>query len=226
VFEDRQGFILTTGGGNIASLAEGLGETFEIDATTFRPYYGCTLTITASGAAAEIMKRRPGRNADDVSAINVRCHPKVIEDVGNVDPRTLLGARLSIQFNIALVLHRGDVVVGDIGERELWEPAIRRLLPLVKFQSDPSVENWGCYLDVRFNDGSHEQAAMINPKGDPENPMTWDDTIKKFLGMVAPLDRPKQAMEIVEIVRQLERHRGAALVAAIAATAAGGRLLN
>lgn len=226
VFEDRQGFILTTGGGNIASLTEGLGDTYEIDATTFRPYYGCTLTITASGAAAEIMKRRAGRSAADVSGIMVRCHPQVIEDVGNADPRTLLGARLSIQFNIALVLHHGDVVIGDIGERELWDPEIRRLLPLVEFQSDPSVENWGCYLDVRFKDGSREQAAMINPKGDPENPMTWDDTVKKFLGMVAPLDRPQQAMEVAEIVRHLEHHRGAALVAAIAAAAASARLLN
>jgi 2-methylcitrate dehydratase PrpD len=226
VFEDRQGFILTTGGGTIASLTEGLGESFEIDATTFRPYYGCTLTITASGAAAEIMKRRPGRTAADVSEITVRCHPQVIEDVGNADPRTLLAARLSIQFNIALVLHRGDVVIGDIGERELLDPAIRRLLPLVKFQADSSVENWGCYLDVGFKDGSHEEASMLNPKGDPKNPMTWDDTIKKFLGMVSPLDRPTQAMKVVEIVRHLERYRGTALVAAIAEAAVTPRVLN
>lgn len=226
VFEDRQGFIQTTGGGNVASLTERLGDTFEIDATTFRPYYGCTLTITASGAAAEVMKRRPGRSADDVSEIKVRCHPQVIEDVGNADPRTLLGARLSIQYNIALVLHRGDVVIGDIGEQDLWEPAIRRLLPLVKFQADPSVQNWGCDLDVHFRDGSRERAEMMNPKGDPENSMTWDDTVKKFLGMVAPLDRPKQAMEVADLVRHLERHRGAALVAAIGAAAPSGRLMN
>jgi hypothetical protein len=56
--------------------------------------------------------------------------------------------------------------------------------------------------------------------------MTWDDTVKKFLGMVAPLDRPQQAMKVVEIVRHLEHHRGAALVAAIAAAAASARLLN
>jgi 2-methylcitrate dehydratase PrpD len=47
VFEDRQGFVATTGGGCLEALTDGLGSRYEIDATTFRPYYGCTLTITA-----------------------------------------------------------------------------------------------------------------------------------------------------------------------------------
>ncbi len=183
---------------------------------TFRPYYGCTLTIAASGTGAEIMKRHPGRRAADVTSIRVRCHHKVIEDVGNENPTTMLAARLSIQFNIALVLQRGDVVVGDIGESDLWEPEIRRLLPLCTFVPDDSVENWGCHLTVGFADGTEESASMTHPKGDPENPMTWDDTEKKFLGMVAPLGRPEQAARVADIVRRLEEYRGKALVAAIA----------
>jgi len=226
VFEDRQGFIATTGGGNLAALTDGLKRTYEIDATTFRPYYGCTLTIAASGASAEIMKRRPERGAGDITSIQVRCHPKVIEDVGNENPKTMLAARLSIQFNIALVLQRGDVVVGDITDADLWEPGIRRLLPLCEFEPDTSVENWGCHLKIMFADGSHENASMIYPKGDPANPMTWEDTTKKFLGIVAPLGRNEQAAKVADMVRHLEQHRGAELVAAIADVVPLERRLN
>lgn len=226
VFEDRQGFVATTGGGNLAALTNGLKSTYEIDQTTLRPYYGCTLTIAASGTSAEIMLRRPERRAADVTSIRVRCHPKVIEDVGNENPETMLAARLSIQFNIALVLQRGNVVVGDISEADLWEPQIRRLLPLCTFEPDSSVENWGCHLTVGFADGSHESATMIYPKGDPENPMTWEDTEMKFLGMVASLGRNEQAARVADIVRHLEQHRGAALVAAIADVVPPGQRLN
>ena len=57
---------------------------------------------------------------------------------------------------------------------------------------------------------------MIYPKGDPENPMTWDDTTRKFLGMTAPLGRNQQAAKVADMVRHLEQHRGVALVSAIA----------
>jgi 2-methylcitrate dehydratase PrpD len=226
VFEDRQGFLPTTGGGNLAALTDGLKSRYEIDAMTFRPYYGCTLTIAASGTSAEIIKRRPERRAADIKSIVVRCHHKVIEDVGNDNPETMLAARLSIQFNIALVLHKRDVVVGDITDADLWEPEIRRLLPLCTFEVDDTVENWGCHLTIVFADGSRESASMIYPKGDPENPMTWDDTLKKFLGMVSHLGRDEQAARVADIVRHLERHRGVALVAAIADVVSPERRLN
>src|SRR5690606_7706057 len=90
VFEDRQGLIATTArGSSLAPLTQDLGKAFEVEQTTFRPFYGCTLTITSSGATAEIMRRNVGR-ADDVTEIHVRCHPHIIDDVGNDNPRTLL----------------------------------------------------------------------------------------------------------------------------------------
>lgn len=223
VFEDRQGLIDTTANGSaLTPLTRDLGKTFEVEQTTFRPFYGCTLTITSSGATAEIMRRNVGR-ADDVAEIHVRCHPHIIDDIGNDNPRTLLAARLSLEYNIALVVRRGDVVVADISEKDLWDPGIRKLLPLIRLEKDPTMPNWASKIRIRFKDGREDHAEIFSPKGDPENPMSWDEIVTKFMRIVEPLGQPDKARIVAEMVGDLERHSGAKLVAAIGAVVRPGR---
>lgn len=223
VFEDRQGLIATTAKGcSLGPLTQDLGKTFEVERTTFRPFYGCTLTITSSDATAEIMRRNVGR-ANEVAEIHVRCHPHVIDDVGNDNPRTLLAARLSLEYNIALVVRRGDVVVADITEKDLWDQGIRNLLPLIRLERDPTMPNWASKIHIRFKDGSEDRAESFSPKGDPENPMSWEDIVTKFMRMVEPLGQSNKAKIVADMVGDLEHHRGTALVAAIDAVVRPGR---
>ncbi len=96
VFEDEQGFVRAASDVyRMEELGADLGSRFDVDETSFRPYYGCTLTITSSGASAAVMKARPGRRAEDVVSITVRCSRAAEEEVGNPDPRTLLSAEMS-----------------------------------------------------------------------------------------------------------------------------------
>ena len=222
VLEDRQGFAAATADEyRIEAITAGLGSEFEVDATTFRPFYGCTLTICASAATAEVIKRHPGKKAADVAAIKVRCHPVVIEEVGNANPETLLAARLSLPYNVALVIARGDVVVADLGEVDLWDEGIRRLLPRVTFESDASMPRYGSAVTIRFARGGEDEAENLSPKGDPENPMTWEDIVQKFLRLVAPVAVNDKATAVASLVRNLEKTNGRALAAAIRAACGG-----
>lgn len=216
VFEDAHGFI-AAGADNhrIGAMVERLGESYEIDATSFRPFYGCTLTIGASGATAAIVARHPKISPEDVSAITVTCHPSAVREINDPNPQTLLGARLSMQFNVALVIERGDVFVGDITDHDLWNPRIRGLFPKVKLEADPAMSLWGSAVDIRFQDGISDHAEVLLPKGDPENPMSWDDTQTKFIKLVAPLGQDATAHQIADIVRRLEQTSGTALLDAI-----------
>jgi 2-methylcitrate dehydratase PrpD len=227
VLEDAKGFAAATSDDyKLETITSQLGSKFEVDATSFRPYYGCTLTIAASGATAVIMKRNLQRHAEDVSDITVRCHPRIVEGADDVDPQTMLAARLSIQFNIALVIVRGDVLVGDITEHDLWHPYIRQLLPLVKFETDAGMMPYSSVVTVRFKDGAEERAEMISPKGDPQNPMTWEDVEYKFLLMVEPLGNVNGAVRIMELIRTLEKTDSATLVAGINAVAHSSEQLH
>ncbi|OWT57559.1 MmgE/PrpD family protein [Candidimonas nitroreducens] len=221
VFEDPHGGFLsaTSDDSDPSALTGRLGEFYEIDDTSFRPFYGCTYTVAASSATKAIVDRVPRYRVDGITGVAIRCHHVVMEEVNDPDPQTLLAARLSMQFNVGLVLVRGDVVVGDVTEKDLWNPLIRRLLPAITFQRDDSLSHWASGVTIRFNDGRIETCEVSHPKGDPANPMDWDATTHKFHRLLEPAVPQVQRDDIVRIVRNIEKENGASVMAAIRAAA-------
>jgi len=224
VFEDPRGFLAAASdGARPERLVEGLGGngSLAIADTSFRPYYGCTLTIAASGAAADILARRP-RGAR-IETVEVRVHPDSVKVIDDPAPETLLAARLSIQFNVALVLQRWSVLIGDIDEADLRHPDIRRLMGVIRVVPDPSIGFWGSALKVGFADGATESCTVELPKGDPANPMTWDDVEAKFRELAGERCPRASTDRIVAAVRGMETVRGDQLVALILDGLAGTR---
>ena len=46
---------------------------------------------------------------------------------------------------------------------------------------------------------------VLYPKGDPNNPMTWDDVIRKFMHQAEPVLGHSRAVEIAERCRVIEQ---------------------
>lgn len=214
VFEDSLGY-LAIGSTNpdVSALTRGLGKDLAINSTSFRPYYGCTATIAASSAAEAIAKRRPGQT-DAIRRITVRVHPEVVKIIDYPNPRTLLAARLSMQFNVAIVLDRGSVLMRDADDSDLHSASIRRLVGISHVTADPAVSFWGSAVEVEFADGTVDAVLDENPKGDPANPMTWSEVETKFRALTEPTIK-QCATEIVNLVHELEGCRGDQLVEAI-----------
>ena len=59
-----------------------------------------------------------GCTAESIAEVVVRCNPVVAHDNADQNPTTLLGARLSMPFNLSLVLvlAQGHVYVADVTE--------------------------------------------------------------------------------------------------------------
>ena len=114
-------------------------------------------------------------------------------------------------------------VYRDLTDQDLANPRIRGLLPKIALEEDPEMTLWGNAVLVRFRDGSTDQHQILLPKGDPENPMTWEDTETKFMKLTDPLGNAPAGRRIVEAVRTLERSDGAILIDAIDALARSAR---
>jgi 2-methylcitrate dehydratase PrpD len=206
VLEGTRGFFHATADVVDPNAAlRGLGERFAVHATSFRPYFGCTSTIAASGATAQIMRRIGTQASAELEGIDVYCHPVVFKDNDETNPRTLLAARLSLPFNVALVLTRGDVLVGDLDERDLWNPRIRELIPLVRMISDEKIPRFGAAIVARFKGGSIEKTAMPKWRGDSNDPLPWDEVVNKFQRLVSPVINERTSQErISALVGKIE----------------------
>lgn len=194
-----------------AALTRELGRQFEIEATSFRPYYGCSSTIAGSGATAALVGELSIRSPDEVAAVHVHCHPVVARDNHEANPLTLLAARLSMPFNVSLVLARGDVVTADLTEADLQDARIRSSLNKVILVEDAAMPRFGCRVAIRLHDGRSAEQSMLTPGGDATNPLTWNDVVNKFQRLTASVIRPQGAGPVIAAVHELEQTDGAVL---------------
>ena len=196
-------------------LTRNLGERYLIEETSFRLYYGCNSTLAASAATERLLVTH-GIPVDDIREIVVRCHPVVERDNNDPEAGTLLAARLSMQFNLALVLDRGYVWTADIYDEDLWSPAIRAHMPSVRLVADDAMPRFGASVTALLKDGRSVEEVIMSPSGDADTPPSFDEIATKFRRMVAPVGGEASAEQVISIVAELERHSAAELIAALA----------
>ena len=215
IIEGSQGFSRAVANEfNSDKLVRDLGKIFMIDETSFRPYYGCSSTIAASDAMARMLKEI---DRDKIKDLEVRCHPIVAHDNNTPDPTTLLGARLSMQYNMALVMDRGEVMTADLTEEDLWKPDLRARMATVRLTPDDRVPRFGAILIGTDADGSRHETANLTPRGDASAPLTFEDVCVKFRQMTRPICNDEAIEAIIEIVDKLEHATGPDLVRSIVA---------
>jgi 2-methylcitrate dehydratase PrpD len=167
---------------------------------------------------AQIIRNLGGCAPEDVEKVVVRCNPVVAKDNADCNPTTLLGARLSMPFNLALVLARGDVHTGDVSEHDLNESRIRNTLNKVHLESDAVMPRFGSSVTLTLRDGRRCEAAVLEPLGDPGTPWGWKDVVEKFGRLTAGIVQPSSVPAIAEVVQNIEHADGAILAQALRAS--------
>lgn len=205
VLEGARGFCRATSNAfDEAALTKDLGQHYEVDATSFRPYYGCSSTIPGSGATAQIIRKLGGCAPEDVERVHVRCNAVVANDNADANPTTLLGARLSMPFNLSLVLARGDVHTGDVTEQDLHDARIRNNLGKVRLEADAAMPRFGSSVTITLRDGRRGEATVLEPLGDPGTPLAWNDVVAKFERLTRSVIRAGSVPAIAEVVQHIE----------------------
>ena len=213
ILEGREGFCQAySSGADADKIILELNRFTAFQETTVRPHFGATSTIAASSGAIEVL-RRLGAGAQDVSGVTVRTHSTHVAAHDFAKPTTLQGARQSLQYNVAQAIGRG-VLTRDIVEADLLDPAVQAALPLVQLISDDNIPRFGAEISIRLKDGRSETILNTAPLGDPANPLSWDQIVKKFLrlltGACDQLGLPFsecRARTVVDAVADLEKLR-------------------
>jgi len=223
VFEGSKGFFRATSNVVFDAAAEevalkGLGHIYELDATSFRPYFGCSSTLAASAAIANLLHSKQ-ISLSAIEEIVVQCHPIVAQDNADIAPQTLLAARLSMPFNLALVLHHGDVWSNDLPDSELGNQAIRDLLPKITLVPDPTMSRRGASITVRHKDGHCVTETILDPRGSEGNPLSWDEVVTKFRHLTEKIVTKSGQDAVIDAVKNIDRCNGADLASAMRAAA-------
>ncbi|MGH7342123.1 MAG: hypothetical protein ACREKH_16655, partial [Candidatus Rokuibacteriota bacterium] len=110
-------------------------------------------------------------------------------------PRTMLDAQMSLPYCIAVaLLNGGEVRIEDFTERSFDDPEVLRLADKVSAEGDAELDrvpfrpmSMPSIVTIETTDGRRFERRVDYQKGDPRNPFSDDDYVRKFRTCVAPL---------------------------------------
>jgi 2-methylcitrate dehydratase PrpD len=215
--EGKYGWFQAFWGGHYDTdpLLTGLGERFEVDAVSIKPYACCKYAHTAIAAAVEI-RESAAFELSDIERVRVHVYSADCWDLlcepltTKADPAALAGAggwalaQFSFPYTIACALARGGLTTADLTDAARADPRVVELLGKVEMVMVDTTRGLAelpepGHVEVELRGGEVLEATVRRAVGHPERPMGVDDQIEKFRWCAAALS-PRRVSEIAEAV--------------------------
>ena len=196
--EGRAGFYQLFAGGAYDAdvLLEHPGETFWIEQLSFKRWPACRGTH-AYIEAALLLRSRAGVDASLIESFvcvggqaqQMLSEPKASKQA----PHTLIDAKFSLPFTVALALVHGEISLNSVTARTLADPAVLALAARGNFHFEPEArwnEATRGKLLLRLRSGETLTHEVYAPLGDPQRPLSDEALCGKFIECAAHAARP------------------------------------
>ena len=201
-------FALYAGSDADASRAlDGLGSDFEVMNTAVKPYPCCRYSHATIDAVADIV-RAESLTSGDIEGIEIAIGETgfgLVADPADAKrlPSNVVEGQFSIYFAAAATAERGGYAWDAYDRLDAAE--VRRLMQRTSVALDERVgAGMESVVAVRTADGRVVERTVAYPKGEPENPMTWDEMQAKFTEWSEPVIGASRAAQVIERVASLE----------------------
>lgn len=185
-FDGEDGFFRVYLRGNVdrEALLAGLGERFEFENLSYKPYPCCRFNHSPIGAALELRARvgDPARIRRIRVGVNKQAYEAVCTPVDvRKAPRTIVQAQFSIPYTVATALVDGAVGLVHFTEQALQRPEVLALAAKVEGYVDEAIERRAgrgvtpALVEVEMEDGSRQTLHLDLPVGGLERPMSVAD---------------------------------------------------
>ena len=185
-------------------LFETLGEEWQIERASIKPYATCRSTHAAIDVILDL-REQPGISAESVRTITVHTSALIADMCGKADVSSLVSAQLSMQFALATALLHGGVGLAEVAELGRTAPRISELMERIHLVVDPQQQGGSAEprIEVQTESGAIVVQA-VRARGASTNRLSDDETINKFMGLATTRLPEATAASVVENVMKLE----------------------
>ncbi len=153
----------------------------------------------------EEIRTRVNPNIDDVEKIELDIGP-VASTAASMyrEPKLGVQGKFSVWFLAALALAEGDVTVDKFTDEKVNDPRLVNLMRKITTKLDPRI-GFGARLYLKMKDGREFKEFLAKPKGDPDNPLTFEELSTKYRN-AAKLAIPEKNIDIlIPMIKEIER---------------------
>lgn len=188
--EAKRGWANVVAGGGtpqLDKLVGQLGQSWEIEANAFKPFpcgIVCHPVIDGCIRVHQQMKEK-NFQIEDISKIEARVHPLVIELTSKRRPRDGLEGKFSVFHGGAVGLMYGRAGPAQYADEVITDPSVITVRDKIDAASDQSLNADESYLVVHFAGGQRIEQHVEHAVGSLEVPMTDRQLTDKFVDQAA-----------------------------------------
>lgn len=199
---------------DLGVLTAGLGQTWLMPATTYKPYSSGAWNHSTMDAVRSLMQSQ-GIRHQQIARIDVtvpeECIPIVCEPRdAKIHPSTAYHMKFSLPYSTAMLAVLGHADIDDYSEEVRANSEVADLASRIYCVGDPTMPTDGFPARVALSttDGRRLEEFVPAQRGGPGNPMTPDDHREKFRKNAVPTlggARTEQAITALEGAWELSR---------------------
>ena len=213
ILEGRDGFLWAYSRKAKPELVtQDLGQNFEIMRTSIKPHACCRYMQAPIDGLIDLATAHdiyPEQVARIEVAVLEAGWPLVCEPrKRKYSPSNVVDAQFSMPFGAAVALTDRAAGLDQFTGDSFHSPQIKTLMGKVVLQKDRRIEKnfpeeWPAIVEVYLTNGKKFKKRVRYPKGDPENPLTWQELSAKFESLASRVFPKTRCGQIINSVRDM-----------------------
>jgi 2-methylcitrate dehydratase PrpD len=125
------------------------------------------------------------------------------------NPQSIVDAQFSMPFGASAAVLYGRAGLQEFQPSAIRSKAVREMMKKVECIVDPELERtfpkqWRATAEILTEDEKRFSTTVEYPKGDPENPLSWEEMIERFHDLSGQIIKKEQRLKIVAEVERLD----------------------
>jgi len=214
VLEGKNGFLRAySDGADPALIVKDIGNDYAILRTAIKIHACCRYMHPGIDAILELASQHHFKPSD-IARISVGIIPTgyfIIAEPPEqkYHPQSTVDAQFSMPYGAAVALLKQRASLEEFAEDVICSPEVKSLLRKVVCVKDPELERsfpekWSGWAEIEMVDGAKKKLHVEIPKGEPENPLGWEELINKFQTLATPVFSAQRRREIIEGITHLD----------------------
>jgi 2-methylcitrate dehydratase PrpD len=197
---------------NLSQLTDGLGETWEILKTSYKPY-PCGFVLHP--ALDCVLDWRRDNPAAAVASVKVTGNPLLGLRADRPNIATGVQSQVSVQHAVAAALVVGRAGVQQFTDACVNDPAVAALRGKVEVERDENVAAVAAAVEIVTADGKRHRLAQTAARGSEANPMSDKDLEDKLRAAAADWNAGHAIAPLIDAIWDIDNSEDVSRLAAL-----------